>query len=187
MLDERLIRADATKLDELHEIMQQQPHAELLCDIGMKEISIGHKAVEKVCDAVKALTPGKKVLMVSGPVAIVDTEGRKVKERVKALLEQEYEVEWFVVTEPDGIVHCTPENAALIAEHFPGVDCVVGIGGGTICDLCKYATYTANHENPLPLVIVQLVIVIELSPSMTAISPFADLPTKSVALIVPVE
>ena len=75
MLDERLIRADATKLDELADIMAAQEHAELLCPIGMKEINIGHKAVEKICDAVKALTPGKKVLMVSGPVAIVDTEG----------------------------------------------------------------------------------------------------------------
>ena len=164
MLDERLIRADATKLDELHEIMQQQEHPELLCDIGMQAIHIEHKAVEKICDAVKALTPGKKVLMVSGPVAIVDTEGRKIKERIKALLEQEYEVEWFVVTEPDGIVHCTPENAARIQEHFAGVDCVVGIGGGTICDLCKYATYTANHDAPLPLVIVQ-----------TALSGYGDL------------
>ena len=32
---------------------------------------------------------------------------------------------------------------------------VVGIGGGTICDLCKYATYYFEHENPLPVVIVQ--------------------------------
>ena len=155
MIDERLIRADATKLDELHEIMREQPNAELLCDIGMKAIHIGHKTVENICADVRSMTPGKKVLMVSGPVDIRDTEGRKVKERVKALLEQEYEVEWFVVTEPDGIVHCTPENAARIAEHFAGVDCVVGIGGGTICDLCKYSTYTADHENPLPLIIVQ--------------------------------
>ena len=43
MIDERLIRADATKLDELHEIMREQPNAELLCDIGMKAIHIGHK------------------------------------------------------------------------------------------------------------------------------------------------
>ena len=155
MLDERLIRADATRLDELHEIMRQQPHAELLCDIGMQEINIGHKAVEKVCAAVSALTPGKKVLMVTGPTLITDTEGRNVKERVKALLETEYEVEWFVLSEPDGIVHATPENAALIQEHFAGVDCVVGIGGGTICDLCKYSTFYFDKENPLPLVIVQ--------------------------------
>ena len=58
MIDERLIRADATKLDELHEIMQQQPHAELLCDIGMKAIHIGHRTVEEICGAVKSLTPG---------------------------------------------------------------------------------------------------------------------------------
>ncbi len=155
MMDERLIRADATKLDELHEIMHQQEHAELLHPIDMKEIHIGHRAAEKVCDAVRALTPGKKVLMVTGPTLITDTDGRNVKERVKALLEQEYEVEWFMLSEGEDIVHATPENAEKIQAHFAGVDCVVGIGGGTICDLCKYSTYYFNKEDPLPLVIVQ--------------------------------
>ena len=37
-----------------------------------------------------------------------------------------------------------------------------------------------------PLVMVQLVIEIELSPSMTAISPLADVPTRLVADMVPV-
>lgn len=63
MIDNRLARADATKLDELHEIMMAQENSERLCDIG--------------------------------------------------------------------------------------------IGGGTICDLCKYSTYYYNKENPLPLIIVQ--------------------------------
>ena len=155
MIEERLIRADATKLDELAEIMAAQEHAELLHPIGMQDISIGHKTVEKVCDAVKALTPGKKVLMVTGPTLIVDTAGNNVKERVRDLLEKEYEVDWFVLSEPDSIVHATPENAAKIQARFEGVDCVVGIGGGTICDLCKYATFYFNKDNPLPLVIVQ--------------------------------
>lgn len=55
-------------------------------------------------------------------------------------LEQDFIVEWTVISEPDSIVHCTPENAARIQEGFSGVDCVVGVGSGTICDLGKYAT-----------------------------------------------
>ena len=62
---------------------------------------------------------------------------------------------WLVISELDSIVHATPENAAIIQSHFEGKDVVVGIGGGTICDLCKYATYYFDHENPLPVVIVQ--------------------------------
>ena len=62
---------------------------------------------------------------------------------------------WLVISEPDSIVHATPETAAIIQSHFEGKDVVVGIGGGTICDLCKYATYYFDHENPLPVVIVQ--------------------------------
>lgn len=156
MIDSRLIRADATKLRELEKVMKEQENSEILCSIDMKDICISSGAVEGICDAVASLTEGKKVLLVTGPVDFRDSADRSVKQRVYELLKTKYEVEWFVVREPDdSIVHCTPENAAAVAEHFAGVDCVVGIGGGTICDLCKYSTYTANHEHPLPLIIVQ--------------------------------
>ena len=72
--------ADATKLDELHEIMMAQEDSERLCDIGMKKINIGHGAAAGICDAVKALTDGKKVLMVTGPTEILDTAGANVTE-----------------------------------------------------------------------------------------------------------
>ena len=52
MIDTRLARADATKLDELHEIMMAQENSERLCDIGMKKINIGHGAAAGICDAV---------------------------------------------------------------------------------------------------------------------------------------
>lgn len=155
MIDSRLIRADATKLDDLNKIMSEQENADSLCTVTMKDISIGHGTVKKVCDAVAALTEGSKVLMVTGPTEILDAEDKNVKETVLGLLREKYEVEWFVLNEPDSIVHATPENASKIQARFEGVDCVVGVGSGTICDLCKYSTYHFNHENPLPLVIVQ--------------------------------
>lgn len=155
MLDERLIRADATKLDELREIMKAQEHAERLHDIEMKDIVIEHGAVKKVCEAVRALTDGKNVLMVTGPTEIVDIRGENVKEAVKALLEKEYQVEWLVIEEPDSIVHATPENAAKIQARFKDKDIIVGVGSGTICDLCKYASHNYNENESLPIVIVQ--------------------------------
>lgn len=155
MVEKCLERADAAKLEELREILAKQENAEKLCPIGMKDISIGHGTVDKVCGAVKALTAGKRVLMVTGPTAIVDKLEENVKKKVFAQLSSEFETEWLVISEPSGIVHATPENAAKIQAHFEGVDCVVGVGSGTICDLCKYATYYFNHDNPLPLVIVQ--------------------------------
>ena len=155
MIDSRLVEANATKLDELRSIISEQENAEMLCDIAMKDISIEHGALKKVVESVNSLTDGKKVLMVTGPTEIVDIDGDNVKEAANALLKQEFEVEWMVLSEPDSIVHATPENAAKIQARFEGVDCVVGVGSGTICDLCKYATYYFNHDNPLPLVIVQ--------------------------------
>ena len=52
MLDQRLIEANATKLDELHEIILQQEHPEKLHDIDMKAILIDHGAVAGLNDAV---------------------------------------------------------------------------------------------------------------------------------------
>lgn len=60
--------------------MMAQENSERLCDIGMKKINIGHGAAAGICDAVKALTDGKKVLMVTGPTEILDTAGANVKE-----------------------------------------------------------------------------------------------------------
>ena len=155
MLDQRLIEADASKLDELRDIMAHQEHPEKLHDIAMDAVLIEHGAVEKLPDCVRSLTSGKKVLMVTGPTLIQNTHEQNVKEAVFALLKKDFDVEWLVISEPDSIVHCTPENAAKIQARLEGVDCVVGVGSGTICDLNKYATYQSNHEHPLPLIIVQ--------------------------------
>ena len=155
MLDERLIRADATKLDELHEIMQRQEQPERLHDIDMKQIKIEHGAVAGLNEAVRSLTAGKKILLVTGPTVITDARDTVVKEQIFDQLQKDFDVEWLVISEPDSIVHCTPENAAKIQARFEGKDCVVGVGSGTICDLCKYATYYADKEAPLPLIIVQ--------------------------------
>ena len=155
MLDQRLVEADASKLDELREIMSRQEEPEKLHDIAMKAVLIEHGAVRKLNDSVRSLTDGKKVLLVTGPTVITDNHDRIVKEQVYAQLQADFDVEWLVISEPDSIVHCTPENAAKIQARLHGVDCVVGVGSGTICDLNKYGTFYADKENPAPLIIVQ--------------------------------
>lgn len=77
MLDNRLIEADATKLDELREMLKAQENSDKLCGIGMKEIHIEHLGSQKGRQAVKSLTDGKKVLMVTGPTEIVDVDREK--------------------------------------------------------------------------------------------------------------
>ena len=132
MLDQRLIEADASDLEGLREIMAQQENPEKLHDIAMNAVLIEHGAVAKLNDSVRSLTDGKKVLLVTGPTVITDTHDKIVKEQVYAKLKEDFDVEWLVISEPDSIVHCTPENAAKIQARFDGVDCVVGVGSGTI-------------------------------------------------------
>ena len=155
MLDPRLVRADATRLGELRGILAQQEGAEGLRPIEMKDIFIGHGVIDNVTAAVRSLTPGKKILLVTGPTEIT-SKGRNVKETVFALLKRDFDVEWLMINEGEGkLIHATPENSAKIEARLQGVSCVVGVGSGTLCDLCKRATFHINEENPLPLLIVQ--------------------------------
>lgn len=79
MADKRLERADATKLDELRSILAEQDGAEHLCAIEMADIDIGHGALANLPKAVKSLTEGKKVLMVTDSTQISDIRGGNVK------------------------------------------------------------------------------------------------------------
>lgn len=153
-VDPRLAAANSAKLDELRAILAEQESGDKLFPITMTDILISAGAVNELVKSVKRLADAKKVLMVTGPTKIVDNKGEDVKEKVNALLKAEFEVDWLVLSEP-GVLHATPENAEKIQARFEGVDCVVGVGGGTICDLCKYATYYADKENPKPLIIVE--------------------------------
>jgi glycerol-1-phosphate dehydrogenase [NAD(P)+] len=93
--------------------------------------------------------------MVTGPT-IITSGGTNVKEEVYYLLKKEFDVDWLTISEGEGQpVHTTPENSEKIEERLTGVSCVVGVGSGTICDLCKRATFHINEDNPMPLVIVQ--------------------------------
>jgi hypothetical protein len=60
MADPRLIRADATKLDELRDILAQQKGAEKLRPIEMKDIFIGHGAVSHVTGSGEIAYPRHK-------------------------------------------------------------------------------------------------------------------------------
>lgn len=151
----RLPQANSANLPELREIMSLQPGAEKLCDIAMKDIIIEAGAADNIIETVKGLTEGTKVLMVTGPSLIVDIHGNDVKKKLYAKLQEAFTVEWLVIDEPGGHVHCTPENAAHIMERLGEFDILIGCGGGTICDMCKYAVHNSGLEKLPPLIVVE--------------------------------
>ena len=55
----------------------------------------------------------------------------------------------------DHVLHAVDEESVKIQEAIKafGADCVVGIGGGTVTDLCKDATHAVDDN--MPLIIVQ--------------------------------
>ncbi len=154
-MDDRLIHADSTRLAELKSMMRSQADAPYMAPVDMEEIIICSGAIENICEAVRRLSDGKRVLMVSGPVLITDKAGADIKRKIKGLLDEAFETEWLILSEKNDIVHATPENAEIIGAKLKEADCVIGVGGGTICDLCKYATSIGDPPAPIPLVMVQ--------------------------------
>ena len=119
MLDKRLIEADASKLDELRDIMAHQENPEKLHDIAMDAVLIEHGAVAKLTDCVRSLTAGNKVLLVTGPTLIQDVHEQNIKEAVK---ENHIAPEYFYRESDHRKFHVRPKakTAAEVAANPHG-------------------------------------------------------------------
>ena len=121
----------------------------------MKKINIGHGAAAGICDAVKALTDGKKGAHGHRPDR--DTRhGRGERQgKILALLKAEYEVEWLVISEPDSIVHATPRTPKRSRRILRASTASSASAAELSATCANTPTYYYNKGNPLPLVIVQ--------------------------------
>ncbi len=149
MIDNRLARADATKR-QLHEIMMAQENSERLCDIGMK-INIGHGAAAGICDAVKALTDGKKGA--HGPTGYFDTA--ECGQSRKYLLYKASSMRSNGSLSPSLTVnHATPRTPKRSRRILRGVDCVAA-SAAELSTTCANTPITPTRGKPYFAVIVQ--------------------------------
>ncbi|MDO4288196.1 MAG: iron-containing alcohol dehydrogenase [Eubacterium sp.] len=154
MADQRLIYADPRDLDTLRTALKDNDPDGKLCPILMDRIYIQKNAIELLPEIILEHAKGKKILMVTDMTPYYRGE-ESLKEQVYYLLNQKFEVFWLTLDNHDHVLHALDEESLRIQEAIRDhqVDCVLGIGGGTITDLCKDASYAV--DDTMPLVIVQ--------------------------------
>lgn len=153
MADERLIYADPRDLDTLRAALKDSDTDNKLCPIEMDKIYIQKEAIELLPEIVKEHAKGDKVLMVTDMTPYYRGE-TSLKEFIYFLLSRTCNVKWLVLDNHDHVLHAVDEESqkirAAIKEH--DADCVIGIGGGTVCDLCKDASHAVTPDKPLIIV-----------------------------------
>ncbi|MGX8702589.1 iron-containing alcohol dehydrogenase [Caproiciproducens sp.] len=154
MQDSRLTMADPTDLATLRVALRESDPDYTLHPIQMDSIFIQRQALEILPQVVSKLTngTGKNILMVTDSTPYF-RESSSVKEKVYFLLTQHFQVEWLVMHNETKDLHADNVNSKIIGNALQGKDCVIGVGGGTITDLCKDSTHMFGDD--LPLVIVQ--------------------------------
>lgn len=100
-----------------------------------KYLRIGKGNIEKVYETLKENSVSGKILYVSDPV-VDSLYGKKVREQIS---------EAGVIKE-ETVDYNTISYAMSVAERViaTDVDCIVGMGGGKVLDVCKYASYISK-------------------------------------------
>lgn len=157
MEDKRLIYADPKDLYTLQAALRDADPEGRLCPILMDRIYIQNKAVELLPDIIHTYTKSGKILMVTDMTSYY-RDNINLKEMIFFLLSQKYDVSWLALDNHDHILHAVDEESIRIQNAIKdkGVDCVVSIGGGTVTDLCKDATFIVDEK--IPLITVQTVL-----------------------------
>lgn len=147
-----LAQADPTNVAEIvRELSLVDPEG-VLRPIPMQSIEISPGAIDGLPSLVAAFDSIQRVLLVTDEVPIQGQEG-PVKEKVYHLLKEQFPVRWLVLREGDGgDLRATEGHGAAIVQALQSHDCVVGIGGGTVADLCKFALHLSGSTSPLILV-----------------------------------
>ena len=98
-------------------------------------LKIGGGNIGRVYDTLKENGVGGKILYVSDPV-VDRLYGKTVKEQISEL----------GVIKEESVDYNTISYAMSVAERViaTDVDCIVGMGGGKVLDVCKYASYISK-------------------------------------------
>ena len=151
MQDPRLTRADPTDLAALRAALRDSDPSNILHPIKMDEIFIQRNAVELLPQIISGQTGGDKVLLVTDSTPYF-REAASLKEMIFFLLDRHFQVDWLVLHNEAADLHADDANSKRIQDAMRGRDCVVGVGGGTITDLCKDAVHQQGKNKPLVIV-----------------------------------
>ena len=134
---DRLGVADVADLDGLGALVRAADPDGRLDAIGLRELRIGSGVLDSLPRAVEALVPEGARVLVAGDATPIEAGGRDVKAGALELLAARFDAERVDL---GADLHADEATIAAATEALADADVVVGVGSGTLADICKAAT-----------------------------------------------
>jgi glycerol-1-phosphate dehydrogenase [NAD(P)+] len=156
------LRYDPTKMAQLKKLIVSESQGENLKEITLEKLVIGNDIIEQLPIIMGEISDGKvnKVLIVADETPIKRGED-VLKDFVYGIFQQKgLQAELLTLTaDSTGLLHADMEAVHQVRSKITVNTGIVGIGGGTITDICKYATYLFRQDRTnsvkVPLIVCQ--------------------------------
>jgi len=140
-------------MEQLKKMIQSKSMGETFEEIALKKLVIGKQIIEQLPVLMDEISLNRleKIVIVADETSI--KRGNAVlKEAIAHLFEKEgFKVKILTLTAgSDGLLHADMAGAVKVQSEIQSGVGIIGIGGGTIADMCKYGAYLSEQEAALP-------------------------------------
>jgi glycerol-1-phosphate dehydrogenase [NAD(P)+] len=156
------LKYDPSKMDRLKQLINSESKGETFEEITLQKIAIGKHIIEQLPAIMSEISSGpvSAVLIVTDETPI--KRGGAILKDAIAKIFQGKGIQTQVITltaDKTGLLHADMQAAAKVQAMIAEGCGIIGIGGGTVTDICKYAAFLRQQEKPqlgmVPLIICQ--------------------------------
>lgn len=156
------LKYDPTKMEQLKKIIRYESKGENFEEITLEKLIIGKGKIEQLPSIMKEISNSKvqKVLIV-GDETPIQRGAAALKDLVAEIFKQKGIPAELLTLKADRtkLLHADIEAVKFVQSKITVSTGIVGIGGGTITDICKYAAFLYRKDRPdtarIPLIICQ--------------------------------
>lgn len=156
------LKYDPSDMRQLKKLIKSESKGETFEDITLEKTAIGKRLIEQLPLIMEEISPDR----VAGTLIVTDEtpikKGSAVLKDAIAKIFQDTGIQTQLLTLSAGttnLLHADMQAVAKVISMIAKGWGIIGIGGGTITDICKYAAFLSQNENPelgaVPLIICQ--------------------------------
>jgi glycerol-1-phosphate dehydrogenase [NAD(P)+] len=156
------LKYDPSKMAGLKQLISSESKGETFEEITLQKLAIGRNVIEQLPLIMEEISSIRvsAVLIVNDETPI--KRGAAILKDAIAKIFQGRGIQTQVITltaDETGLLHADVEASANVKSRIAEGCGIIGIGGGTITDICKYAAFLWQQEKPqvglVPLIICQ--------------------------------
>ena len=156
------LKYDPTNMIQLKQLIHSESKGETFEEITMEKLAIDKHMMEQLPSIMEEVSGGrvKEVLVVTDEMPIKRGEA-VLKDLVVGIFQKKgIKAELLILTaDTTHLLHADMGGVMQVQSKMSTGKGLIGIGGGTITDICKYATFLYQKERPdsgkIPLIICQ--------------------------------